>query len=105
MEQWRGVMNWPTKPGWACEICGASANALIWGLAHATCRCGCCHTQYRMRNSKDEIVDIPICQLKNEYRKPVKLGWEKFHEPFTYWSDELWDELFQEASKEQTIEK
>ena len=91
MDYWRGYMNWPLDPNWKCEICGS--RELTWGLPHATCRCDVCHTQYRMRNEDDEVVSIPICQLRSEYKKSVKNAWDKLGIPIDEFSDQQCFEL------------
>ena len=94
MKAWYGIMDWPLDTSWKCEICG-SLN-LLWGLAHGTCRCEICHTQYRMRDEKDKIVTIPICQLKKEYYQPAKKLYQKLKIPMTQWTDKQWDEAISE---------
>jgi len=91
MEHWRGYMNWPLDPTWACETCGDCV--LIWGLPHGVCRCHTCHTQYAMR-ANGERVKTPVCRLKPEYKQPAAWGWAKWQEPISEWTDEMWDEAF-----------
>lgn len=99
MRYWEGFMNWPKDDKWECEICGKTI--LIWGLPHALCRCANCHTQYRMINEKDERVTKPICQLKDEYFKPMKYLWNKYQLPTDEITEEQWNEGFREAKNEQ----
>ena len=91
MDYWKGYMNWDLIHGWKCEVCGRN-EGLTWGLAHATCRCNVCHSEYRMRNEKDEVVTKPICQLKPEFFKPAKIGFTKYQKPIDEFSDEEWEE-------------
>ena len=91
MNHWEGAMNWPLKQGWVCEICGDVSRYLIWGLPHGLCRCNTCHTQYRMRDAKDNIIDVPICQIKPEYYEVWKKLWNETHKPIDLLTDEEWD--------------
>ena len=91
MEYWRGYMNWQLDNDWKCEICGKN-EGLTWGLVHAQCRCNICHTQYRMRNIKDEVISKPICQLKPEYYYAAKEGYEALQKPIDEFSDDEWQE-------------
>ena len=88
-------MDWPLDPNWKCETCGGNY-ALIWGLVHGECRCSLCHAEYTMRDWSKEgnpTVTTPISKLKEEYKAPAKLAWERFHIP----EDELTDEQWQEC--------
>ena len=91
MEFWKGGMDWDLKHGWKCEVCG-KYEGLTWGLAHGTCRCNVCHTEYRMRDKKGEVVDTPICQLKPEFFEPAKIGFAKYNKPIEEFSNEEWKE-------------
>lgn len=91
MEYWRGYMDWPVDPDWVCETCGG--RVLIWGLVHGVCRCDTCHTQYHMRPD-GEIVMVPVCRLKPEYKASAKAGWREYHKPISEWTDEMWDRAF-----------
>ena len=91
MEYWRGYMNWPLDPAWACETCGDCT--LVWGLPHGVCRCTTCHTQYAMRTD-GERVKTPISRLKPEYKQPAAWGWARWESPISEWTDEMWDEAF-----------
>jgi len=91
-EYWRGVMDWPLERTWRCETCNSAAR-LIWGLVHGVCRCGVCHTEYSMRGGDGNRVTVPICRLKDEYKEPARLGWQKYGTPITQWTDEQWEEL------------
>ncbi len=86
MQYWRGSMNWPLDIHWTCEICGTGpfmlaglmANSnLTWGFIHAQCRCDTCHTEYWMRDSDQQIVATPICGLKDKYKEPARILWER----------------------------
>ena len=90
MEYWRGRMNWPIALGWACETCGNTAG-LTWGFVHGTCRCDRCHTQYTMR-PVGEVVTVPVCRLKEEYKGPAKAAWEKYQIPIDMLTDAQWEE-------------
>ena len=91
MDYWNGYMNWGIDKNWKCEVCG-KYEGMIWGLVHATCRCNVCHTEYRMRDGKDEVVDTPICQLKPEFFEPAKIGFAKYNKPIDEFTDEEWKE-------------
>lgn len=97
MEYWQGLMNWPIDRKWKCETCGTNTG-LEWGLVHARCRCNQCHTQYHMRDDK-EILTWPKCMLKDEYKEPAKLAWERFATPVDELTDEQWDKFV--TSKEE----
>ena len=97
MEYWRGDMNWEVVDGWVCETCGKDSTWLIWGLRHAECRCTNCHTQYMMRDEDTKIVNVPISQLKEEYKISARIGYEMYHKPFSEWSDDEWDKAFEQA--------
>lgn len=88
---WGGAMDWPVAEDWVCETCGGQR--LEWGLRNGTCRCYNCHTQYRMRDNQLNVVNIPISQLKEEYREPVKEGWKLYETPISEWTDEMWDQV------------
>ncbi len=90
MDYWRGVMDWPLSEGWKCITC-KSDYALIWGMAHATCRCSKCHTQYRMRDENSKIVIIPICQLKPEYYEPARKLHQELQKPISEITKEEWE--------------
>lgn len=96
MSWWEGRMNWPLNKDWKCEICGEHTD-LEWGMLHARCRCSQCHVQYHMKDKEDNIVSIPICMIKDEYRKPTQYGWSKFHRPIDTFTDTEWDELIRES--------
>ena len=72
---------------------------MVWGLVHGTCRCKVCHTQYRMRDEKDRVVQVPICQLKPEYYHPAKKLYQKLKTPMTQWTDEQWNEVITKSKK------
>ena len=46
-----------------------------------------------MRNEKKEIVDVPLCQLRDKYKEPAKLAWAKWHIPVDELTDEQWEEF------------
>jgi len=92
MEYWQGYMTWPLEKDWKCETCEEYVE-LIWGLVHGVCRCNRCHTQYTMYDSNKEIVKIPICLLKEEYKKSACKGWKLYHRPLSEWNDDDWDKL------------
>jgi hypothetical protein len=92
MNYWQGQMDWPLDKNWKCETCGTNVG-LEWGLVHAQCRCNQCHTQYIMRDDNDKIVNIPISQLKPEYKEPVIKLWQTYHLPVDELSDAQWDEF------------
>ena len=90
MEYWQGYMNWPLQKDWKCEICGK--RGLIWGLAHAQCRCDNCHTEYYMRdNDKDTTLDVPKCMLKPEYKLAFLKIYQETPMKIEDIPDELWD--------------
>ena len=95
MDYWRCMMNWPLDSDWKCEVCGQHS-PLTWGLTHGHCRCDVCHTQYNMRIGHD-ILTRPRCALKPEYLLPAQHGWRKFFIPISEWTDEMWDEAFEEV--------
>ena len=95
MNYWRGYMDWPLNSTWKCETCGKNAG-LEWGLIHAQCRCNHCHTEYRMRDNQKQIVDTPICQLKEEYKKAARAAVAKYNVAIDEITDEQWDELLAE---------
>lgn len=97
MNFWEGYMNWKLVDGWKCQTCGS--NDLIWGLVHAQCRCNVCHTQYYMRDDNGNITDNPICLLKDEYKEPAKIGWNKYNLPLSVWDDEMWNTAFEECKR------
>jgi len=99
MDYWSGVMNWQLAMGWKCQTCGERWD-LIWGFAHAECRCNNCHTEYYMRDAENKITDTPVCMLKEEYKAPAKAGWEKWHRPISEWSDDDWDSAFAMTKQE-----
>ena len=78
MEYWKGYMDWPLDQKWACEVCGGQT--LIWGMVHAQCRCGICHTHYHMRDDGKRVT-IPIWQIKPEYATVVKEMWQEYQRP------------------------
>ena len=90
MDYWSGFMDWTVNKDWVCEICG-EYKGMTWGLPHALCRCNNCHAQYTMRDSKDNVVDIPISIIKEEYKEPAKIGYKKYKRPISYFSKEEWD--------------
>lgn len=90
MDYWQGFMNWPLSKDWKCETCD-TRSVLIWGLQHGTCRCDQCHTQYRMRDNENSVVDFPICQLKDEWKVAAKTGWEILQKPLTQFTQEEWE--------------
>ena len=103
MNTWRGIMDWPMDTSWECSTCNSKPividgigfldGVLTWGIAHATCRCNKCHTQYRMRNTDGNVVTTPILQLKLEYQEAAKLAWEKYETPIDEITKEMWDEF------------
>lgn len=97
VEYWQGNMNWELNKAWKCETCELNAG-LTWGLVHGQCRCNSCHTQYRMRDKDDNMVDTPICNLKKEYREPAKHGWKKLQKPLTEFTAQHWEGLFAELN-------
>ena len=99
MKYWQGYMDWPLDKDWKCETCGEQS--LIWGLVHAQCRCTNCHTQYRMRDDEDKVVNVPICQLKPEYKEPAKRAYSKYKLPIDKLSDEQWYNTFAEVNNGQ----
>jgi len=38
-----------------------------------------------------EIVTVPPCLLKPEYKAPANVGWAKYHKPISQWDDPMWD--------------
>lgn len=94
MNYWEGFMNWPLNPDWKCQTCGEHAG-LTWGMVHAECRCNACHTQYYMRDENKQMVDMPVCMLKDEYKEPAKQLWGKLHTHMSEWTDEDWDSIMQ----------
>lgn len=102
MSQWYGVMNLSLPEGWACQTCeeggvrlaGYAVAGFTWGLVHGTFRCDRCHTQYTWRNGK-EILDSPLCRLREEYVELARRGWKKFHTPISGWTDQMWEEVGQ----------
>jgi hypothetical protein len=95
MEYWSGIMNWPISREWRCETCGEYA-CLVWGMIHGVCRCDNCHTQYHMRPD-GEIVTVPFCLLKPEYKAPARAGWPEYKRAITQWDDSMWDWAFERA--------
>lgn len=93
MEYWEGVMNWPLDENWKCPTCGQ--RGLQWGLVHAQCRCVVCHTQFTMRedDEKRTITTTPICELKDEYKEPLKLAYQKYQIPIDDMTDSMIDEF------------
>lgn len=99
MEYWQGSMGWTLSPDWLCETCGEN-KGLIWGMAHAQCRCNQCHTQYTMRDYSlpdNPVVKIPICTLKPEYKEPAKKGWLEHQIPISQWDDDTWSNLMEDS--------
>lgn len=95
MEYWEGNMNWKVDTDWVCETCGKRIG-MTWGLVHAECRCDNCHTPYMMRDYNkdgDPIITIPISQLKEEYKEPLKLAWQKYSRPIDGLTKEEWEEF------------
>lgn len=107
MNYWESPMNWPLARGWECETCGHCPvgidgigllySGLTWGLIHAQCRCNQCHTKYRMRNEEDNVVTVPICQLKEEYKERAKKGWQQYQKPIDEWTEDMWSEVNDES--------
>ena len=97
MNYWEGFMDWPKNANWKCETC--QHTELVWGLIHSQCRCDICHTEYRMQDDDNKVVDIPICMLKEEYKTPARAGWIKFHTPISEWGDSEWDEVIAESAR------
>lgn len=95
MDYWRGWMDWPVQKSWVCETC-MRYSGLTWGLSHAVCRCNTCHTQYTMRDKDDNVVDMPISLLKDEYKKPAIEGYKKYQKPISEFSDKDWDSLLKD---------
>ena len=87
MEYWSGIMNWGVKKGWVCETCG-QYHGLEWGFVHGQCRCLNCHTQYTMIGDNGKVFTVPNCLLKDEFKQPIKLSWEKYQIPITEMTDE-----------------
>ena len=98
MDNWYGTMDWRLSPEWKCETCGLRAG-LTWGIQHARCRCNACHTQYYMRDENKEVTDTPVLLLQEQYKEPARVGWEKYNEPISEWTDEQWDEVVGDTSK------
>ena len=74
MNYWRGYMDWAIRQDWVCETC--DGRSLEWELVHGRCRCVSCHTEYYMRDLEtNQIIDTPICMLKDEYKESVKQQW------------------------------
>lgn len=92
MNYWEGYMDWPLADDWKCETCGENG-PLEWGFVHAQCRCMNCHTEYKMRDKDQNVVNTPICQLKDEYKIPSRLLWDKLHIPLELFSDDDWDSV------------
>lgn len=93
MVDWRGTMNWPLSKDWECPTCGY--DHLIWGFTNGLCRCARCHTEYFMKDKKNKTVNIPICQLKEKYKEPARLGYKHFRKPISQFSDADWDYAFE----------
>ena len=89
MKYWRGVMWLDIDDGWQCDVCDNNNGdaSLTWGFVHAQCRCDHCHTQYRMLDENGKAVTKPICQLKPEFREPLRDEWKKRHVPWDEWPD------------------
>ena len=99
MQYWKGSMSWPLDADWTCETCGTGPfflagfmtdSNLTWGLVHARCRCDTCHTQYHMRDDNGEIVSIPLCMLKLEYKEPARILWERDSVPIDRITETTW---------------
>ena len=102
MSQWYGTMDWPIEAGWECETCGAESFYLLWGFVHGTCRCSKCHTEYRMRDSDGNRVEVPISRLKPEYKNAARIGWKKTLRPISQYSDNEWDYYLEGSQEEAT---
>jgi hypothetical protein len=48
-----------------------------------------------MKDEKGKLVDIPVCQLKEEYKEPARLGYQHFKKPISKFSDGDWDYAFE----------
>jgi hypothetical protein len=46
-----------------------------------------------MRDKSGNVVNTPICQLKEEYKTPARLLWDKLHIPLELFSDNDWDSV------------
>ena len=94
MNYWQGFMNWPIERDWKCETCGQNVG-LEWGLVHAQCRCNECHSVYYMRNDDEErtLRTVPFSMLKDEYKEPMKKGYEKYGVPIDELTDDQIDEF------------
>lgn len=103
MKYWEGYMNWPLDKNWKCEFC--EGRSLTWGLPHAVCRCNNCHVQYKMRDKKHEIVDIPICLVKPEYYQIYKDIFEQTRKPIDEVTDEEWEEFSSKMGIPLSLEK
>ena len=95
-------MDWPVKQGWECETCGENVG-LTWGLMHGICRCNLCHTQYSMRDD-EEVVRIPVCQLKDEYKIPAQKLWRTCRLAVDEATDEDWDKAMAPPAHEFSVE-
>ena len=85
MNYWKDRMNWNLDKDWTCVVCGA--RELTWGMAHARCRCDNCHAEYKMRDTNEDIVMVPIWQCKEEYRNGLKEGWKELQKPVSEWTE------------------
>lgn len=91
-------MNWPLVADWKCPTCGQN-EGLEWGLIHAQCRCNVCHTQFRMRDKENTITMFPICQLKDEYKEPLRQVYLKYRLPIDEITDAMIDEFMPIATE------
>ena len=78
MEYWSGVVTWPVKRGWHCELCGTVNAPLIWGLVTGHCRCDICGMQYTLRSADGGATDTPISRLKEEFIEPAKVALKEY---------------------------
>ena len=52
-----------------------------------------------MRDENDQIVSLPICQLKSEYKDAAMVGWQNIQNPLDEWSDANWDDALRLAQE------
>jgi hypothetical protein len=51
-----------------------------------------------MRNDDGDVVDVPICMLKEEYKKAAKVGYETLHKPISEFTDAEWEVVMRESA-------
>lgn len=100
MDYWKGFMDWPLAPDWACEFCGEQAG-LTWGMPHGMCRCNNCHAVYRMYDEDGKRTAVPQDAMKSEYSAAFRLIWAELQIPASDVSDKVWDEYIAKTRKEE----